>query len=254
MENLNSDTKTETYVSHKKAVEYYGMPEKTFYNYSRGLAAGAKMATIPTRKTETGETIYLICPILREEIKAAIINDYFDKYSGNMKVILEYLQYKKYLYEYRQEGHEIYKMIPYITYAIDTTLLIKIYGFFDKDYGLPLNGFLRLLKGSQFDKDGKISSLESELENFEKDNAIIKNSIRNLRNATAHVNPNTKDASKSITVEDVESVLEWIKKFINELHKLCGKSSMGYYYDTKHIFMDVLDVLKRRRAGTDKIH
>jgi len=158
------------------------------------------------------------------------------------------MQYKKDLHNYRQGGHNIYKMIPYIQDAIDDTLMLKLYGFFDANYGIPLKTLLDLAKNSQSDKDCEFSKLEAELELFEKTNDKIITSIIRLRGYRAHVNPknNPKNNPPSIATDDVEAVVEWIKDFINKLHKLCGKSAGGYLYDERNIFMDVLDVLKEK--------
>jgi len=171
------------------------------------------------------------------------INKYFDKYSSNMGSILAYVRYKKDLYNYYQDEYKIYDMLPYIREAIDITCLIKLYGFFDKKYGLPLNNFLNFLKNSNLGKDNELSMLEEELNLFSKEN-VVKNKIIRLRSIMAHTNPNGKPVV--LTVEEVEEILEWIKIFINKLHRLCGKSSFGFIYQSQHgsIFKDVLDVLK----------
>jgi len=182
------------------------------------------------------------------------LDDYFNKYSDNMESILVYIQYKKDLHDYCQEGFKIYSMIPYIKDAIDTILLIKLYGFFDVGvkkgvgYGLPLKNLLTIVKDSDFAEGSAIATLESELESFLQVNAVLKNSIIRLRQASAHVNP--IDNPPSVTTEDVEVIVNWIKDFINKLHKLCKRSSFGYLYksDIGNIFMDVLDELKDKQA------
>ena len=194
-----------------------------------------------------------------DEKLQATLDEYFSKYSDNMASILDYIQYKKDLHGYCQEGFKVYRMIPYIKDAIDTTLLIKLYGFFDTGvkkgvgYGLPLKNFLAIVKDSEFDKDNAIATFESELESFLQANAVLKNSIINLRQARAHVNP--IDNLPNIAVEEVEVIVNWIKDFINKLHKLCKRSGGGYLYerDIGNIYMDVLDALKEKQVNrTDK--
>jgi len=173
------------------------------------------------------------------------IKEIFDKYADNMSSILGYIKYKKGLHDYRQGRYKIYQMIPYIKEAIDTTILIKIYGFFDKKYGLTLENLLEAAEKPQPDKNAEVLNLRGELADFKKTNATIKNSIIGLRNVRAHVN--LKDQPSNITADEVDAVVKWIKEFINKLHRLCELSSLGYSYanERKSIYGDVLDVLKR---------
>ena len=177
-------------------------------------------------------------------LKHTDIDMLFDKYSNNMASVLNYMRYKKDLHEYRQDGFKDYPMLPYINDAIDITLLIKLNGFFDKKYGLPLKKFIVAIKGSQFDVNNAVGILENELNVFACENAVINNAIVRLRNARAHVDPT--DSPSSITMDEVTVVVEWIRCFIDKLHRLCGKSTFGYKYtsDFPVVFADVLDVLK----------
>lgn len=179
------------------------------------------------------------------------LNKYFESYSNNMAIILDYIRYKKDLHNYYQDGYKIYKMIPYIQYSVDTTLAIKLFGFFDtKNNTLPFKNFLDIVKNSPIyaeDKCVEISRLEIELKSFLQSNVTMK-SITRIRHTMTHVNP--KDNPENLTVEEVEALVEWIKNFINELHQLCGKSVFGYVYESTSppIFADVLDILKNKKC------
>ena len=172
------------------------------------------------------------------------LDEYFKKYSDNMAIILDYIRYKKDLHNYYQDGYKTYKMLAYIRYSIELALAIKLYGFFDKKHSLTLKDFLDCVKINSFDKNGEFAALEKELEAFEENNVTIKSIIR-IRHVMAHVNPTNNPPS--LTIEEVEEIVEWIKAFINKLYKLCDKSDFGYLYEseTPPIFMDVLDILKK---------
>jgi len=175
------------------------------------------------------------------------IDEYFKKCSDNMDGVLAYMRHKKDIYDYYQCGHKIYKMLPDIRNAIELTLAIKLFGFFEDKHskqGVSLERFLGLIDGSIYDTGDAVSTLKRELELFNS-SATVKSIIR-IRHTMAHINPHDKNPP-SIEIKDVENAITWIKEFINKLHRLCGKSTFGYRYtsDFKCIFMDVLDVLKK---------
>jgi len=147
-----------------------------------------------------------------------------------MSIVLTYIGYRKDLDNYCQNKNEIYRMIPYIKESIDTILAIKLYGFFDEKYGLTLKELLTTVKTSITEKKTALSDLEKELSAFEKNNNT-KQSIIRIRHCFAHINQ--KDKPESISISSIEILIEFIKNFINKLHKLSGLSTAGYIYTSE---------------------